>query len=91
MSVLLRPGAADPERGWLPLPPKAYAWLPLLAGVAVAEAVTRLAELPDGVCPPSSGPTTCWSTTRSVAGILAEGVPDGAGEAPAVVLGSGST
>jgi BirA family biotin operon repressor/biotin-[acetyl-CoA-carboxylase] ligase len=88
VSVLLRPGAADPERGWLPLPPKAYAWLPLLAGVAVAEAVIRLAELPDGVLPALKWPNDLLVGDAKCAGILAEGVPDGTG-GPAVVLGIG--
>lgn len=35
ISVLLRPGAA----GGAPLPPDAYGWLPLIAGVAMTEAV----------------------------------------------------
>ncbi|MEV4537331.1 biotin--[acetyl-CoA-carboxylase] ligase [Asanoa sp. NPDC049518] len=88
VSVLLRPGAADPERGWPPLPAKAYAWLPLLAGVAVAEAVIRLAELPDGVVPALKWPNDLLVGDAKCAGILAEGVPD-AGGGPAVVLGIG--
>ena len=44
-SVLLRPGVADPTRGWPPAPPAGYGWLPLLAGVALVRTVTRLAEL----------------------------------------------
>ncbi len=46
LSVLLRPGVADPGRGWPAAPPAGYGWLPLLAGVALVEAVSRLAELP---------------------------------------------
>ncbi|SNT18248.1 BirA family transcriptional regulator, biotin operon repressor / biotin-[acetyl-CoA-carboxylase] ligase [Asanoa hainanensis] len=88
VSVLLRPGAAEPERGWRPLPAKAYAWLPLLAGVAVAEAVIRLAELPDGVLPALKWPNDLLVGDAKCAGILAEGVPDGGG-GPAVVLGIG--
>ncbi|MDG4822842.1 biotin--[acetyl-CoA-carboxylase] ligase [Asanoa sp. WMMD1127] len=88
VSVLLRPGAADPERDWPALPPKAYAWLPLLAGVALAEAVIRLAELPDGVLPELKWPNDLLIGGAKCAGILAEGVPDGAG-GPAVVIGLG--
>jgi BirA family biotin operon repressor/biotin-[acetyl-CoA-carboxylase] ligase len=89
VSVLLRPGAARPELGWSALPPKAYAWLPLLAGVAVAEAVTRLAELPDGVLPELKWPNDLLINNAKVAGILAEGVADGSDGAPAVVVGMG--
>ena len=45
LSVLLRPGLADPERGWAPTPQRAWGWLPLLTGVAVMEAVRRVTEL----------------------------------------------
>ncbi|WP_192772066.1 biotin--[acetyl-CoA-carboxylase] ligase [Plantactinospora soyae] len=45
VSVLLRPGLADPERDWPAAPPHRYGWLPLLAGVALVEAVDLLAEL----------------------------------------------
>lgn len=46
VSVLLRPGRADPGRGWVSAASRGYGWLPLLAGVALHEAVTRLAEVP---------------------------------------------
>ncbi|MEE6259632.1 biotin--[acetyl-CoA-carboxylase] ligase [Plantactinospora sonchi] len=45
VSVLLRPGVAASDRGWPAVPPARYGWLPLLAGVALVEAVDRLAEL----------------------------------------------
>jgi BirA family biotin operon repressor/biotin-[acetyl-CoA-carboxylase] ligase len=45
VSVLLRPGRADPERGWPSVPVAAFGWLPLLAGVALREAVQRVAEV----------------------------------------------
>ncbi|WP_422771758.1 biotin--[acetyl-CoA-carboxylase] ligase [Plantactinospora sp. WMMC1484] len=45
VSVLLRPGNARPERDWPAVPPPRYGWLPLLAGVALVEAVALLAEL----------------------------------------------
>ncbi|MEV1285804.1 biotin--[acetyl-CoA-carboxylase] ligase [Micromonospora sp. NPDC049679] len=82
-SVLLRPGVAVPERGWPPAPLTGYGWLPLLAGVALVEAVVRLAELPAGL----KWPNDLLIGGAKCAGILAEAVPDG--EAPAVVLGIG--
>ncbi|MEN3612599.1 biotin--[acetyl-CoA-carboxylase] ligase [Plantactinospora sp. ZYX-F-223] len=45
VSVLLRPGVAVPDRDWPVVPPPRYGWLPLLAGVALVEAVDLLAEL----------------------------------------------
>ncbi|GAA3756749.1 biotin--[acetyl-CoA-carboxylase] ligase [Plantactinospora mayteni] len=45
VSVLLRPGVAEPDRDWPAVPPPRYGWLPLLAGVALVEAVDLLAEL----------------------------------------------
>ncbi|GIG85740.1 biotin--[acetyl-CoA-carboxylase] ligase [Plantactinospora endophytica] len=45
VSVLLRPGVPDPARDWPAVPPTRYGWLPLLAGVALVEAVDLLAEL----------------------------------------------
>jgi BirA family biotin operon repressor/biotin-[acetyl-CoA-carboxylase] ligase len=41
VSVLLRPAAATGR--WPPAPPPTWGWLPLLAGVALAESVNRLA------------------------------------------------
>jgi BirA family transcriptional regulator, biotin operon repressor / biotin---[acetyl-CoA-carboxylase] ligase len=45
LSVLLRPGRPDEQKGWAPAPPAAFSWLPLLAGVALREAVHRVAEV----------------------------------------------
>lgn len=45
LSVLLRPGLADADRDWSPAPQRAWGWLPLLAGVALLEAVQRVAEV----------------------------------------------
>lgn len=98
-SVLLRPGVAVPGRGWPAVPPARYGWLPMLAGVALAEAVTRLAELAPvlkwpndlllavdpGAATNRAGPTE-WA---KCAGILAESVAVPAGQPPAVVLGIG--
>lgn len=84
-SMLLRPGAADPVRGWAPVPVRGYGWLPLLAGLAVVEVIHRLAELdatlkwPNDVVvrPRDGGPGKC-------AGILAEVAAE-----DAVVVGIG--
>ncbi|SDY00594.1 BirA family transcriptional regulator, biotin operon repressor / biotin-[acetyl-CoA-carboxylase] ligase [Micromonospora pattaloongensis] len=82
-SVLLRPGAAAPDRGWRPVSPTGYGWLPLLAGVALVEAVSRLAELPAEL----KWPNDLLVNGAKCAGILAEAVPNG--DVPAVVLGIG--
>ncbi|ABP53334.1 biotin--[acetyl-CoA-carboxylase] ligase [Salinispora tropica] len=85
-SVLLRPGEAVAERGWAPVPPSAYGWLPLLAGVALVEAVTRLAELEATL----KWPNDLLVGAAKCGGILAEGVPAvGVAAAPAIVLGIG--
>jgi BirA family transcriptional regulator, biotin operon repressor / biotin---[acetyl-CoA-carboxylase] ligase len=83
-SVLLRPGVAVPEREWPAAPPAAYGWLPLLAGVALVETVTGLAEVPAVL----KWPNDLMVGDLKCAGILAEGVPAGGG-APAVVVGIG--
>ena len=76
-SVLLRPGEAVTERDWPPASPTGYGWLPLLAGVALVEAVSRLAELDaglkwpndllvgDGASAPGSWPRRCRRPERS--------------------------
>ncbi|MFI7575170.1 biotin--[acetyl-CoA-carboxylase] ligase [Micromonospora sp. NPDC049497] len=85
-SVLLRPGVADPDRGWPPAPASGYGWLPLLAGVALVEAVALLAELEAGL----KWPNDLLVDEAKCAGILAEAVPPTrAGEMPAIVLGIG--
>ncbi|WDZ86832.1 biotin--[acetyl-CoA-carboxylase] ligase [Micromonospora cathayae] len=73
-SVLLRPGEADRERGWSPVPTTGYGWLPLLAGVALVEAVARLAELDARL----KWPNDLLVDDAKCAGILAEAVPGGA-------------
>jgi BirA family biotin operon repressor/biotin-[acetyl-CoA-carboxylase] ligase len=70
ISVLLRPAGVPTSR---------YGWLPLLAGVALAETVRRLGEL-DAVL---KWPNDLLVDDRKCAGILAESVGD------AVVLGVG--
>lgn len=85
-SVLLRPGEAVADRGWSPVPSSAYGWLPLLAGVALVEAVTRLAEL-DAIL---KWPNDLLVGAAKCGGILSEGVPAaGAAAPPAIVLGIG--
>ena len=85
-SVLLRPGATVAARGWSPAPVSGYGMLPLLAGVALVEAVRRLSDL-DAVL---KWPNDLVIDGRKCAGILAESVPDsGSGAGPAVVIGIG--
>ncbi|WBB64999.1 biotin--[acetyl-CoA-carboxylase] ligase [Micromonospora sp. WMMD812] len=85
-SVLLRPGEAAPERGWPAAPPTGYGWLPLLAGVALVEAVARLAELDAAL----KWPNDLLIGDAKCAGVLAEAVPGGSAAQPsAVVLGIG--
>ncbi|MEU8236963.1 biotin--[acetyl-CoA-carboxylase] ligase [Actinoplanes missouriensis] len=79
LSVLLRPSAPDPERGWPAVPPGAYGWLPLLAGVALREAVTRVS----GVEAALKWPNDLLVDDRKCAGILAEVAGD------AIVVGIG--
>jgi BirA family biotin operon repressor/biotin-[acetyl-CoA-carboxylase] ligase len=82
VSVLLRPSAPAPS----------WSWLPLLAGVALVDALTRTCGLParlkwpnDVLLPDGGDPhATVW---RKVAGLLAEAVDGGSGRA--VVLGVG--
>lgn len=85
-SVLLRPGLAQPDRNWPAVPSSRYGWLPLLAGVALAESVTRIAELAAAL----KWPNDLLVGDRKCAGILAETVPAAAGDGgPPVVVGIG--
>lgn len=88
-SVLLRPAEAAPGRGWPPAPLPRYGWLPLLAGVALTEAVRRVADVEpvlkwpnDLLLPVPAGHAKC-------AGILTESVPGDGARPPAVVVGIG--
>jgi BirA family biotin operon repressor/biotin-[acetyl-CoA-carboxylase] ligase len=87
LSVLLRPGDADEARGWSAVPPPAYGWLPLLAGVALLEAVQQRAELEAAL----KWPNDLLVGEAKCAGILAEMVaaPPGSDRPDAVVLGIG--
>ncbi|MEV6345787.1 biotin--[acetyl-CoA-carboxylase] ligase [Actinoplanes sp. NPDC051851] len=79
LSVLLKPGVPDPERGLPAVPPGALGWLPLLAGVALAGAVTRVTELEARL----KWPNDLLVGDRKCAGILAEMAGD------TVVVGMG--
>ena len=79
LSILLRPGAAVPDKGWAAVPPGALGWLPLLAGVALREAVERVAEVGAGL----KWPNDLLVADGKCAGILAEASGD------AVVVGIG--
>jgi BirA family transcriptional regulator, biotin operon repressor / biotin---[acetyl-CoA-carboxylase] ligase len=79
LSVLLRPDAADAERGWPAAPRQAYGWLPLLAGVALMEAVRERAEVEAAL----KWPNDLLVGDAKAAGILAEVAGD------AVVVGIG--
>jgi BirA family biotin operon repressor/biotin-[acetyl-CoA-carboxylase] ligase len=78
-SVLLRPGRAGPERGWAPAPAAAFSWLPLLAAVALREAVHRVSEVDATL----KWPNDLLVKDAKCAGILAEMAGD------AVVVGVG--
>ncbi|MEU5783709.1 biotin--[acetyl-CoA-carboxylase] ligase [Micromonospora lupini] len=85
-SVLLRPGEAVPDRDWPAAPPTGYGWLPLLAGVALVEAVARLAELEATL----KWPNDLLIGGAKCAGVLAEAVPGRSpAQPPAIVLGIG--
>jgi BirA family biotin operon repressor/biotin-[acetyl-CoA-carboxylase] ligase len=80
LSVLLRPGLANANKSWPAVLPASYAWLPLLAGVALLETVQRVAELDDVAL---KWPNDLLAGDRKCAGILAEVTAD------AVVVGIG--
>ncbi|GAB1643085.1 biotin--[acetyl-CoA-carboxylase] ligase [Krasilnikovia sp. MM14-A1259] len=83
VSVLLRPGASVPARGWSPVPPRAYGWLTLLAAEALRATVEKLAGLDAVVKWPNDLLVRTSAGEAKCAGILAEIVDD------AVVLGIG--
>lgn len=83
LSVLLRPGAAHPVRGWSAVPQRSYGWLPMLAGVALLDTVRRLGEVDAALKWPNDLLITVDGAESKCAGILAEVVDD------AVVLGIG--
>ncbi len=79
VSVLLRPGAPAPP--WSPAPTARFGWLPLLTGVALVQAVRRVAAV-DAML---KWPNDLLIDERKCGGILAEAVPGGS----AVALGIG--
>jgi len=83
LSVLLRPGVADAERGWPAVPTGAYGWIPLLTGVALLEAVRRVAEVEAALKWPNDLLVGPADRPGKAAGILAEVAGD------AVVVGIG--
>jgi BirA family biotin operon repressor/biotin-[acetyl-CoA-carboxylase] ligase len=91
VSFLLRPGRSVTARDWSPVPVSRYGVLPLLAGVALVEAVRRLGDV-DAVL---KWPNDLIIDGRKCAGILAEIVCGGdaasarSGDSPAVVVGIG--
>jgi BirA family biotin operon repressor/biotin-[acetyl-CoA-carboxylase] ligase len=86
LSVLLRPGVADPDRGWAAVPNRDYGWLPLLAGVALLDTATRLAKVDAALKWPNDLLIRQNGGEFKCAGILAEVI---GGPVPAVVLGIG--
>jgi BirA family biotin operon repressor/biotin-[acetyl-CoA-carboxylase] ligase len=70
----------------LPMPPGPPGWVPLCAGLAVAEAVTETSGLPTGLKWPNDV-LLPGDGERKVAGILCEATASGA--APLVVVGAG--
>jgi BirA family biotin operon repressor/biotin-[acetyl-CoA-carboxylase] ligase len=86
VSVLLRPGR--PPHDAPPVATARFGWLPLLAGVALVEAVRRVSEVDAVLKWPNDMLVRHDGEERKCAGILAEAVAEG-GRAPAVVLGIG--
>src|SRR5690606_31010739 len=88
VSVLLRPGVA--AAGWPAVPVTRWGWLPLLAGVALAESVagpagvTARLEWPNAL-PPARG-RTAHTGARRAAGDL-PGARRGPGHRPAAAAG----
>lgn len=81
VSVLLRP--LNPAGR--PLPTQSYAWLSLLAALALSEALEERTE----ISPQLKWPNDVHVDGRKLAGVLAQLVAGSNGEPPAVVVGSG--
>ncbi|NJQ00597.1 biotin--[acetyl-CoA-carboxylase] ligase [Streptomyces zingiberis] len=78
VSVLLRPGVPGTERSAAdPVPVTRWGWLPLLAGVAVAAAVSRAADTEIRLKWPNDLLVTVGGEERKAGGILAESVGGG--------------
>ncbi|GAA2527173.1 biotin--[acetyl-CoA-carboxylase] ligase [Winogradskya humida] len=83
LSVVFRPGVAVAEKDWPAAPQRTWGWLPLLAGVALREAVQRVAEVDAGLKWPNDLLVKVDTAWGKAAGILAEVSGD------AVVVGIG--
>lgn len=81
VSVLLRPD--EPAVGWPPAPANRFGWLPLLAGVAVVQAVRRVAAVDAAL----KWPNDLLVDGRKCGGILAEVAPGPEGSAVALGIG----
>ncbi|MFG2499740.1 biotin--[acetyl-CoA-carboxylase] ligase [Streptomyces sp. NPDC048441] len=80
-SVLLKPGPDVPVERW--------GWLPLLAGVAVATGLSRVAEVDTALKWPNDLLVTVGGEERKAGGILAERAGGAAGGGAGVVIGIG--
>jgi BirA family transcriptional regulator, biotin operon repressor / biotin---[acetyl-CoA-carboxylase] ligase len=87
VSVLLRPG--QPRAGAPGVAVARFGWLPLLAGVALAETVRRVSEVDALLKWPNDLLLRQGAAERKCAGVLAEAVPVGGEPDPAVILGIG--
>ncbi|MFY1634113.1 biotin--[acetyl-CoA-carboxylase] ligase [Solwaraspora sp. WMMB335] len=85
VSVLLRPDVAQPSRDWPAVPAARFGWLPLLVGVALADAVAHLTGLPVGL----KWPNDLLIGEAKCAGILAEAASCAGYGGTAVVVGVG--
>ncbi|MBN1171394.1 MAG: biotin--[acetyl-CoA-carboxylase] ligase [Micromonosporaceae bacterium] len=83
VSVLLRPGL--PRHRWPTVPADRFGWLPLLAGVALTQAVRRVGAVDAGL----KWPNDLMVGQRKCAGILAETFSGPAASPLAVVVGTG--
>lgn len=81
VSVLLRP--RNPEGR--PLPTQSYAWLSLLAALALSESIEERTE----IAPQLKWPNDVHVDGRKLAGVLAQLVPGAGAEPPAVIVGTG--
>ncbi|WP_299165479.1 biotin--[acetyl-CoA-carboxylase] ligase [uncultured Arthrobacter sp.] len=81
VSVLLRP--RNPEGR--PLPTQSYAWMSLLAALALSESIEDRTE----ISPQLKWPNDVHVDGRKLAGVLAQLVPGANAEPPAVVVGAG--
>jgi BirA family biotin operon repressor/biotin-[acetyl-CoA-carboxylase] ligase len=87
VSVLLRPG--QPSAASPGVSSARFGWLPLLAGVALAEAVRRVSTVDAVLKWPNDLLLRHDGAERKCAGVLAEAVPANGEQEPAVVLGMG--